>query len=573
MGAASSSFPAVLTVLVLIPAAGAVLLLALPRTRPDLFKLVALLVSTLPAALAVWMLAEFDAGSAASYQFWDRYDWISGWGVSWQVGVDGLSLFLVVMTALIFPLAIVGVDAEHSPKPYYGWMLLLEAGCLGTFVALDLIMFFVFFEIVLVPMYFLIGGWGHGRRAYAAIKFFLFTMFGSALMLVAIVALAFLHSSASGGAVTFDLVALAESQVLATNTARWLFLAFALAFAVKVPLFPVHTWLPDAHTNAPTAGSVILAAVMLKLGTYGLVRFGLYLFPEASVYFAPLMVTLGVVGIVYGAIAAAMQRDLKRLVAYSSVAHLGFIVIGTFAINTEGLTGGVLQMVNHGVSTGALFLLVGMIYERRHTREISELGGLQKPAPVLAAVFTVVMLSSVGLPGLNGFVGELLVLVGAFNAHRWWAVVAAAGVILAAVYLLWAYQRVFHGPASGANAEMPDLRWREGLVLAPFLAAIVFMGVYPKPVIERIEPAVDAIVAHVEHNVVDFAEPAPETRPAVSLDDLARSTDKADHGDGSSDGDDDHGHVDDGDDHGHGHVDDGDGDDHGHGGHGEEGGR
>ena len=568
MGAASASFPAVLTVLVLIPAAGAVLLLALPRTRPDLFKLVALLVSTLPAALAVWMLAEFDAGSAASYQFWDRYDWISGWGVSWQVGVDGLSLFLVVMTALIFPLAIVGVDAEHSPKPYYGWMLLLEAGCLGTFVALDLIMFFVFFEIVLVPMYFLIGGWGHGRRAYAAIKFFLFTMFGSALMLVAIVALAFLHSSASGGAVTFDLVALAESQVLATNTARWLFLAFALAFAVKVPLFPVHTWLPDAHTNAPTAGSVILAAVMLKLGTYGLVRFGLYLFPEASVYFAPLMVTLGVVGIVYGAIAAAMQRDLKRLVAYSSVAHLGFIVIGTFAINTEGLTGGVLQMVNHGVSTGALFLLVGMIYERRHTREISELGGLQKPAPVLAAVFTVVMLSSVGLPGLNGFVGELLVLVGAFNAHRWWAVVAAAGVILAAVYLLWAYQRVFHGPASGANAEMPDLRWREGLVLAPFLAAIVFMGVYPKPVIERIEPAVDAIVAHVEHNVAGFAEPAPEVQPAVSLDDLARSTDKT-HGDGSSGSDDDsggHGGGDDDDVGGHGaDGDDDDGSDHGEG--------
>ena len=568
MGAASASFPAVLTVLVLIPAAGAVLLLALPRTRPDLFKLVALLVSTLPAALAVWMLAEFDAGSAASYQFWDRYDWISGWGVSWQVGVDGLSLFLVVMTALIFPLAIVGVDAEHSPKPYYGWMLLLEAGCLGTFVALDLIMFFVFFEIVLVPMYFLIGGWGHGRRAYAAIKFFLFTMFGSALMLVAIVALAFLHSSASGGAVTFDLVALAESQVLATNTARWLFLAFALAFAVKVPLFPVHTWLPDAHTNAPTAGSVILAAVMLKLGTYGLVRFGLYLFPEASVYFAPLMVTLGVVGIVYGAVAAAMQRDLKRLVAYSSVAHLGFIVIGTFAINTEGLTGGVLQMVNHGVSTGALFLLVGMIYERRHTREISELGGLQKPAPVLAAVFTVVMLSSVGLPGLNGFVGELLVLVGAFNAHRWWAVVAAAGVILAAVYLLWAYQRVFHGPASGANAEMPDLRWREGLVLAPFLAAIVFMGVYPKPVIERIEPAVDAIVAHVEHNVAGFAEPAPEIQPAVSLDDLARSTDKT-HGDGSSGSDDDsggHGGGDDDDVGGHGaDGDDDDGSDHGEG--------
>ena len=524
----SSSFVAALTVLVLVPAVGALVLLAMPRTRPDLFKLVALAASTVSAVLAVWVLAEFDAGSAASFQFWHQYEWITGWGVSWQVGVDGLSLFLVVMTALIFPLAIVGVNAEHSPKAYYAWMLVLEAGCLGTFVALDLIMFFVFFEIVLVPMYFLIGGWGHGRRAYAATKFFLFTMFGSALMLVAIVALAFLHSSASGGEVTFDLVTIANNQLLATNTARWLFLAFALAFAVKVPLFPVHTWLPDAHTNAPTAGSVILAAVMLKLGTYGLVRFGLYLFPEPAVYFAPLMVTLGVIGIIYGAIAAAMQRDLKRLVAYSSVAHLGFIVIGTFALNTEGLTGGVLQMVNHGVSTGALFLLVGMIYERRHTREISELGGLQKPAPLLAAVFMVVMLSSVGLPGLNGFVGELLVLLGAFNAHRWWAVVAAAGVILAAVYLLWAYQRVFHGRAEGANAEIPDLRWREGLVMAPFLAAIVFMGVYPKPVIERVEPAVDAIIAHVEDNVAGFAEPVADVQPSVSLEDLARSTGEAD---------------------------------------------
>ena len=564
---ASTSFPAALTVLVLVPVAGALVLLAMPRARPDLLKPVALAASTVSAVLAVWVLTEFDAGSAAMFQFAQQHEWIAGWGVSWKVGVDGLSLFLVVMTALIFPLAIVGVDAEHSPKPYYAWMLVLEAGCLGTFVALDLIMFFVFFEVVLVPMYFLIGGWGHGRRAYAAIKFFVFTMFGSALMLVAIVAVAFLHADASGGGVTFDLAAIAESQVLATNTARWLFLAFALAFAVKVPLFPVHTWLPDAHTNAPTAGSVILAAVMLKLGTYGLVRFGLYLFPEASVHFAPLMVTLGVIGIIYGAIAAAMQRDLKRLVAYSSVAHLGFIVIGTFALNTEGLTGGVLQMVNHGVSTGALFLLVGMIYERRHTREISELGGLQKPAPLLAAVFMVVMLSSVGLPGLNGFVGELLVLLGAFNAHRWWAVVAAAGVILAAVYLLWAYQRVFHGPASGANAETPDLRWREGLLMAPFIAAIVFMGVYPKPVIERVEPAVDAIIAHVEDNVAGFAEPTADVHPPVSLEDLARSMHEAGHdGDGHHGDGDGHGH--DGDDHdGYGH----DGDDHDGDGHDEDG--
>lgn len=505
---ASASLP-VLTVMVALPAAGAALLAVMPRTRPDLFKPAATAVSAANAALAVWLLADFAAGAdaAARFQYVERYDWLAGLGISWHLGVDGISLFLVALTALLFPLAIAGIDAEHSPKPYYAWLLMLEAGCLGVFCALDLFAFFVFFEIVLVPMYFLIARWGHGRRNYAATKFFLFTMFGSALMLVAIVALGMLHARATGGAVTFDLVEIASAQALAPVTARWLFVAFAVAFAVKVPLFPMHTWLPDAHTNAPTAGSVILAGVMLKLGTYGLVRFGLYLFPEASVFFAPLLITLGAVGIVYGAVVAAMQRDLKRLVAYSSVAHLGFIVLGTFAINTEGISGGLLQMVNHGVSTGALFLLVGMIYERRHTYVIADLGGLQRAAPRLAAVFTVVMLSSVGLPGLNGFVGEFLVLVGAFLSHRWWAVVAAAGVVLAAVYLLWAYQRVFHGPASGANAEMADLNWREMLLMAPFVAAIVFMGVYPKPVIDRMEPAVDALIAHVDAHVAGFDEP------------------------------------------------------------------
>ena len=509
----SASLP-VLTVLVVLPAAGAALLAAMPRTRPDLFKPAAVAVSAANAAVAVWMLADFATGAdAARFQYVERYDWLGGLGASWHLGVDGISLFLVALTALLFPLAIAGIDAEHSPKPYYAWLLVLEAGCLGVFCALDLFAFFVFFEIVLVPMYFLIARWGHGRRNYAATKFFLFTMLGSALMLVAVVALALLHARAAGGPVTFDLVEIASAQSVAPTTARWLFLAFAAAFAVKVPLFPLHTWLPDAHTNAPTAGSVILAGVMLKLGTYGLVRFGLYLFPEASVHFAPLLITLGVVGIVYGAVVAAMQRDLKRLVAYSSVAHLGFIVLGTFAINTEGISGGLLQMVNHGVSTGALFLLVGMIYERRHTYAIAELGGLQRAAPRLAAVFTVVMLSSVGLPGLNGFVGEFLVLVGAFVAHRWWAVAAAAGVVLAAVYLLWAYQRVFHGPASGANAEMADLGWREMLLMAPFVAAIVFMGVYPKPVIDRMTPAVDALVAHVEASVDRFDEPTAGNLP------------------------------------------------------------
>ena len=277
-----------------------------------------------------------------------------------------------------------------------------------------------------------------------------------------------------------------------------MFLGFAVAFAVKVPLFPVHTWLPDAHTEAPTAGSVILAGVMLKLGTYGLIRYGLYLFPEATVYFAPAMVTLGVIGIIYGAIVATMQKDLKRLVAYSSVAHLGFIVLGTFALTQQGIEGGVLQMVNHGLSTGALFLLVGFIYERRHTREIAKLKGLQKAAPIMAGVFTVVMLSSIGLPGLNGFVGEFLILIGSFLTRRWWTVVAATGVILAALYLLWAYQRVFHGEPDEENASFPEMKWTEGLVIAPLIALIVFLGVYPKPVLDRIQPSVEALIAHVE---------------------------------------------------------------------------
>ena len=506
--ATASGVPfAVLPALVFTPAVGALIVAILPRRRPELLKLVAVATSAVVGAMAVWLLTAFDTGHGADLQFVSRRDWIPDLGIQWLLAVDGISLFLVVLTGVLFPIALLAVDPGHDDRAYYAWLLLLEAGVMGVFMALDLVIFFLCFEVVLVPMYFLIGRWGHGNRAYAATKFFLYTMAGSAFMLVGILALAFLHADATGGDLTFDLVALAEAQSLETTTARWVFLSFALAFAVKVPIFPLHTWLPDAHTEALTAGSVILAGVLLKLGTYGFLRFGLYLFPEASHYFAPVFLTLGVVGIVYGAVVATMQRDLKRLVAYSSVAHLGFIVLGTFSLNTEGLEGSLLQMVNHGVSTGALFLLVGMIYERCHTRQIDELGGLQKPAPILAAVFTVVMLSSIGLPGLNGFVGEFLILVGAFNAHRWWAVAAAGGVILAALYLLWAYQRVFHGPAEGDNASISDLRLREGLVLAPLLILIVGMGVYPKPVIERMEPAVDALVAHLEAHVEGFTEP------------------------------------------------------------------
>ena len=457
--------------------------------------------------MSVWLLVSFETGEAG-YQFVSKHTWIESWGISWHLGVDGISLFLVVLTGLLFPLSLVGVDPHHDDKPYLAWMLLLEAGVMGTFLSLDLFVFFLFFEVVLVPMYFLIGGWGYEGRVYAATKFFLYTMTGSAFMFVGIIATVFIARDNGVGHITFDLVEISQNADFAASTARWLFFAFAVAFAVKVPIFPLHTWLPDAHTQAPTAGSVILAGVLLKLGTYGLLRFGLGLFPEAAHWARPLFLTLGVIGIIYGAITATMQADLKRLVAYSSIAHLGFIVLGTFAITSQSISGGVLQMINHGVSTGALFLLVGWIYERRHTRQISELKGIQTVAPIFAAGFTVVMLSSIGVPGLNGFIGEYLILIGSFLTARWWTVVAAAGVILAALYLLWAYQRVFHGEPDEENSTFRELSWREGLVLVPFIAAIVFVGVYPKPMLERIEPSVDALIEHVEAKT-DYVAPRP----------------------------------------------------------------
>jgi NADH-quinone oxidoreductase subunit M len=501
----SAGFP-LLTATVALPAIGALAVALVSKRRPELCRTLATVFSVLTGGLSIAILIAFERG-VAGFQMVDNTSWIEDLGISWHLGVDGISLFLIVMTGVMFPIAILGAPAHHDDKPFLAWLLLLEAGCMGVFMALDLFVFFVMFEIVLVPMYFLISGWGYAERRYAAMKFFLYTMFGSAFMLVGLIATAVLHAR-STGTLTFDVVAIASEQgAIAPTTARWLFLAFAVAFAIKVPIFPLHTWLPDAHTQAPTAGSVILAAVMLKLGTYGFLRFGLYLFPEASDWFAPAMLTLGVIGITYGAVVATMQKDLKRLVAFSSVAHLGFIVLGTFSLTTQGLQGSVLQMVNHGISTGALFLLVGMISDRRHTRTITELNGLQKVAPIFAGVFTVVMLSSVGLPGLNGFVGEFLILLGSFTTARWWAVVAASGVILAALYLLWAYQRVFHGEPDEENRSFPEIGLREALVMAPLVGLIVFLGVFPKPVLERMEPSVDALVAHVEENS-DFDQPS-----------------------------------------------------------------
>ncbi len=501
------SFP-ILSAVVVTPLVGAVVVALISARRPEVAKQAAVLFAVATGALTVGVLAVFETGDAG-FQLTEAATWINDPQISWALGVDGIALWLVVLTGILFPIALLGAPPSHDHKPFYAWLLVLEAGCLGAFLAMDLFLFFLFFEIVLVPMYFLISGWGYDRRQYAATKFFLYTMFGSAFMLVGTIATAYLH--AKGGPVTFDLRTLAEDQgVLALTTSRWLFLSFAVAFAVKVPLFPVHTWLPDAHTQAPTAGSVILAGVMLKLGTYGFLRFGLYLFPEAAVWAAPGMVTLGVIGIVYGAVCATMQRDLKRIIAYSSVAHLGFIALGTFSLTTQGLQGSVFQMVAHGITTGTLFLLCGLIYDRRHTYKLSDLSGMQKPAPKLAGVFTVVMLASIGLPGLNGFVGEFLILQGSFLTRRWWTVVAVVGVILAAVYLLWAYQRAFHGEPEGDNAKIIDLTFTESLVMAPLVAIIVFMGVYPKPILDRIEPAVNRLVSHVEDNS-DYTEPRVAT--------------------------------------------------------------
>ena len=515
LGASGTTDFPLLNALIFVPMAGALAVALLPRSRPDLARPIGTLFAAIAGAMSLSLAWQFDAADGG-FQFESVVSWIPALGISWHVGVDGISLWLVVLTSLVVPIVLAGVDPHHDPKPYTAWLLLLQAGSVGAFVALDLFLFFVMFEVVLVPMYLLIAGWGYEGRRYAATKFFIYTMAGSALLLVAIVATAVLGSPDSG--ITFSLQTLAEGQLLGQNTARLCFVAFAIAFLVKVPVVPLHTWLPDAHTEAPTAGSVVLAAVLLKLGTYGLLRFGLYLFPEASDWAAPVLVTVGVVGVIWGAITAAMQRDLKRLVAYSSVAHMGFIVLGIFAFTAQAVGGGVIQMVNHGISTGALFLLVGMLYERRHTRQIDELAGIQSAAPVYAGVFTLIMLSSVGVPGLNGFVGEFLILIGSFETRRWWTVIAATGVILAALYLLWAYQRVFHGPPAAADRKTADLRRGELLTLAPFVIAAVALGVYPKPLLNAVEPAADHLLEHlVEHS--DYQLPEPADPVVVGADD------------------------------------------------------
>jgi NADH-quinone oxidoreductase subunit M len=499
-----------LTVVTFLPALGALLLLAVPRGQDALVRWTGLGVSVLTFVVSLPLWTRFDAGDP-DMQFEELLAWMPGLGVGYHLGVDGISVLLVLLTTFLMPVALGSAwhAIEDRTKEFVVAMLLLETGMVGVFVSLDLFLFFVFWEAMLIPMYFVIGVWGGPNRVYAAVKFVLYTMVGSALMLVAILALYYQHGTATG-TYTFDLPTLTRYVLPPGSGQTLMFLAFALAFAIKVPLFPFHTWLPDAHVEAPTAGSVILAGVLLKMGTYGFLRFCLPLFPDASLRFGPAVYALAVIGIVYGALVSTVQPDLKKLVAYSSVSHLGFVMLGLFTLTPQGLVGGIVQMVNHGLSTGALFLMVGMIYERRHTRLIADFGGLWAVIPAFSALFLLVCLSSLGLPGLNGFVGEFLILVGAFTVNAWLAAAATTGIIFAAVYLLWMYQRVAFGEIRHeANRRLRDLSPREWAVLLPVLLFIVWIGVYPKPFTVRAEASAQALIAQVEAKASVAARPDP----------------------------------------------------------------
>jgi NADH-quinone oxidoreductase subunit M len=494
-----------LTLSWLVPLVAAILLLFIPNgdgRRDGAIKAMALVLSIVAFAVTLAIWASFDPESA-DFQLVERVPWIPAFGIDYYVGVDGISLLLVVLTGFLTPIAILSSweGVERKVKEFCVFILALEAAMIGVFLSLDLFLFYVFWDAMLIPMYFLIGIWGYDQRIYAAIKFMLYTMAGSVLMLIAILGLAYLHSEATGS-YSFDLVRLYALDI-APETQRWFFLAFALAFAIKVPLFPFHTWLPDAHVQAPTAGSVILAGVLLKMGTYGLLRFAFPLFPAAAFEFAPWIALLAVIGIIYGALVAMVQPDMKKLVAYSSVSHLGFVVLGICAMNVQGVQGAIYQMLAHGVSTGGLFLIVGMLSDRRHTRLISEFGGLKNVMPRLTAAFLIITLASIGMPGLNGFIGEFLIMVGAFRWDPRFVVAAGLGVILSAVYMLWMFQRVYYGPVTNhENAELPDLRRHEWASAVPLCAIALFMGIFPVVFLAPMEPAVRKVVEQVQ-----FAQP------------------------------------------------------------------
>lgn len=485
-----------LTLSIAIPAISSLLVLLLPRTSVSLIRWTALGASVVAFLVSLAVYANFQVGEAA-FQMVEKLPWIPSIGAEWHLGVDGISLFLVVLTTLLTVLCILSSwnSINERVQEFHFFFLLLEAGMIGVFVALDLFVFYVMWEVMLVPMFFLIGVWGGKNRLYATIKFFLFTMAGSVLMLAGILYVYFHTLDPETGKNTFNLLMATEQSKYALDVQRWLFLAFGLAFAIKVPLFPLHTWLPDAHTEAPTAGSVILAGVLLKMGTYGFLRFCLPMFPQATLEFVPWISWLALIGIVYGALVAMVQKDMKKLVAYSSVAHLGFVMLGTFALNQQGLTGSLLQQINHGISTGALFLLVGVVYERRHTRLIADYGGIAKVMPVYATLFMIIALSSIGLPITNGFVGEFLILLGTFSSNTVYGVIATSGVILAAVYLLWMYQRVFYGKiVHEENSKLKDITVLEAFPIVVLVVLAIWIGVFPDPLIVRMEPSLQLVL-------------------------------------------------------------------------------
>jgi len=487
------------------PFIGMAILPFVNRGKTTAVKIVGIASSVLTFLLSLVVYFSFDP-SNTQLQFVNRVAWIQRLDISYAVGIDGLSLLLVILTTFLTPIALLSSwnSITVRLKEYVFFILLLEFGMLGVFLASDLFLFYVFWEAMLIPMYFIIGIWGGQDKIYAAVKFFLYTMSGSLLMLIAILSLGYYASTVPGGHFTTNLAMLYQiAPGIPRNIQTWMFLAFTLSFAIKIPLFPFHTWLPDAHVQAPTAGSVILAAVLLKMGTYGLLRFCLPLFPQASIEFTPLLSTLAVIGIVYGSLVAMVQTDIKKLVAYSSVSHLGFVVLGIFSMTEEGIQGAMIQMINHGLSTGALFLIVGMLYDRRHTRDISQFGGLSARLPVFATLFMIVMLSSIGLPGLNGFVGEFLILLGSFKStllgSHVYTIIAASGVIFAAVYMLWMFQRVMFGKLTNpANQSLHDLSGREIAVLVPIIVFIVWIGVYPSTFLKSSAASTRQIVRVLE---------------------------------------------------------------------------
>ena len=488
----------ILSWIVFLPLFGALAILFIKGNRHNVIRWTALIVTIADFVITVILFVKFD-GMNTSMQFAkEPIIWIRSMGITYSLGVDGISILLVMLTPFLSAIAIASswTAVTEKVKGFMISMLFIETGMLGVFLATDLFLFYVFWEVMLVPMYFMIGVWGGPRKIYAAVKFVLFTMFGSLLMLLAIVKL-YLMTSPDAFDRTTDLATILNLQIT-PDLQIWLFLAFALAFAIKVPLFPFHTWLPDAHVEAPTAGSIILAGVLLKMGTYGFLRFCLPLFPDATVYFVPLISILALIGIVYGALVAMVQKDVKSLVAFSSVAHLGFVMLGMFSLTLQGVTGSILQMVNHGIATGALFLLVGMLYERRHTRMIADFGGVAHVMPVFATVFLIVTLASIGLPGTNGFVGELLILLGTFKVNKVYAVIGTFGIVLAAVYMLWMVQRVFFGECDkDENKKLVDMNGREKLIIIPLIILIFWIGLYPGTFTNKIEPSVKKLVEDV----------------------------------------------------------------------------